>query len=169
MVSQASKIEVAESGNKRTNISDDDVRQALTDIGGWMQNKAAKHFETHMKAQASSDDLAAIEWAPAHLKILLGKFNGGCPFQDLIRGMSCGEIAKQVATWGNDTSRVPFARDEGSVFVIEADGLVSTCDTEGTKEEASGKTLAQMLEDVRNDMLSGKWIWDEDCGLIGVA
>ena len=142
MVSQASKIEVAESGNKRTTISDDDVRQALTDIGSWMQSNAAKHFEAHLKVQASGDDLAVIAWAPAHLKLLLSKFNGGCPFQDLVKGMSCSDIAKQVATWGNDTSRVPFARDEESVWVIEADGLVSICDAEGVKEEACNKNLA---------------------------
>ena len=40
MVSTASKIEVAVDGNKRTNISSEDLNQALNDLTNFYKDKA---------------------------------------------------------------------------------------------------------------------------------
>ena len=36
---EAKKIEVAETGNKRKEVSDDDVKQAINDLGSFLKEK----------------------------------------------------------------------------------------------------------------------------------
>lgn len=102
---EASKITVAETGNKRNALSNEDVSQAIVDIAQWFKTKAPKYFEAKMKAGAESSALAAFT-APEHLKILLSKFNGGMHFQDTFVGLSIDEIK---AT--NTNSYLAFAKD----------------------------------------------------------
>ena len=40
----AGRIVVAETGNKRRNISDEDLAQCVKDLASWMQENAAAHF-----------------------------------------------------------------------------------------------------------------------------
>ncbi len=52
------KIQVAEMGNKRKEISDSDVAQCVKDLAGWFESKASAHYTSKMepKANAASQD-----------------------------------------------------------------------------------------------------------------
>ena len=46
---ESSKIQVAESGNKRTTISEEDIRQALNDIKNYFKENHSEYYEKTLK------------------------------------------------------------------------------------------------------------------------
>ena len=52
--SGAGRIVVAETGNKRREISNEDVMQCVKDLAGWFQSNAAAHYESKMAPVANS-------------------------------------------------------------------------------------------------------------------
>ena len=49
MEAGGNKIQVAESGNKRTNASEEDIRQAVNDIKNWFKENHAEYYENTLK------------------------------------------------------------------------------------------------------------------------
>jgi hypothetical protein len=72
-----SKIQVAETGNKRSTLSNADVNQAILDISQWFKTNATEYYTQHMSNGGASSEKVASIGAPDHLKILLEKFDGG--------------------------------------------------------------------------------------------
>ena len=46
------KIEVAEMGNKRKAITEEDIAQCIKDLAGWFQSNGQGHFESKMAPNA---------------------------------------------------------------------------------------------------------------------
>ena len=158
---ESSKIVVAETGNKRTDLSNEDVNQAITDIAQWFNTKQPKYFEANMKqGGANKADLAGL---PEHLQLLLLKFNGGLHFLETFKGISISEIKEAKVGAG----LVAFAKDmDGNFQCMEASGNVVTWDCEdNTQSESMSMNLGQFLEHVRNLILSNKVDYDDDLGL----
>ena len=53
MESTTSKVQVAESGNKRKEVSEEDLNQAVNDIKGWFQQNHADFFDKVFKEAPS--------------------------------------------------------------------------------------------------------------------
>lgn len=49
---ESSKITVAETGNKRSTLTNEDVSQAIVDIAQWFKTKAPKSFLANSKGGA---------------------------------------------------------------------------------------------------------------------
>ena len=96
----ASRIVVAETGNRRTNISDEDLTQCIKDLASWFQTNAASHYEQTIAPRANAaaaDQVGSVlaEFASAgtgHLALSLQKFNGGMQYLDTYVGISVDEI-----------------------------------------------------------------------------
>merc|ERR1711957_753146 len=128
-IMEASKITVAELGNKRMEITIEDVNQAVTDLGQWFENKNKSYFEANMKNGGASDaDIKAVG-APEQLAAVLKKFNGGMHFMDTFKGLSVAEIkdAQSLVGAGN----LPFAKDiDGNIQVLQDGSQVGIWDME---------------------------------------
>ena len=48
-----SRIVVAETGNKRTNITEQDTVQCIKDLAGWLESNAASHYTEQMVPKAN--------------------------------------------------------------------------------------------------------------------
>ena len=89
------RVVVAETGNKRRNISDEDLAQCVKDIASWLQEKASDHFNQNMAGTANTataDDVSAMLSAFSassctHLALSLQKFNGGLHYKDNYIGL----------------------------------------------------------------------------------
>ena len=96
----AGQIVVAEMGNKRRNISDEDIAQCVKDLATWMETNAADFYQSKMVPvanAASEDQVTAVlgnfnAAGCSHLKISLQKFNGGLHYQDNFIGLNLDEI-----------------------------------------------------------------------------
>ena len=80
----ASRIVVAETGNKRTNITEQDTVQCIKDLAGWLETNAASHYTTQMvpKANGAAAEqvtgvLTEFGAQASHLAFSLQKYNGG--------------------------------------------------------------------------------------------
>ena len=90
------QIVVAETGNKRSHISDEDLAQCVKDIASWLQEKASAHYQAKMASAAnaaSADQVNAVLGAFSaescgHLSLSLQKFNGGLHYQDNFIGLN---------------------------------------------------------------------------------
>ena len=54
------KIAVAESGNRRQGISDEDIEQCIKDIAEWLQTNASKHYNERMAPVANKNEVAGV-------------------------------------------------------------------------------------------------------------
>ena len=82
--SGASRIQVAEMGNKRQNISQEDVNQCIKDLGAWFAENAKAHYQSAMTSTPETTPevikgvLAAFGASDScYLGLSLQKFNGG--------------------------------------------------------------------------------------------
>ena len=161
--SGASKIQVAETGNKRQAISDEDVLQTIKDVAVWLQTNAAAHYESQMapKANQVSEDqtnalLSGFQASQAkHLGMSLQKFNGGMQYEDTFIGLSVDEITAVGAEKGlNDRKIVPFAKDiDGQLLCVQisdagAEAVIGYDPSDGMIEQKDGLTYGQYLESI---------------------
>jgi sensor c-di-GMP phosphodiesterase-like protein len=54
---EASKIQVAETGNKRTAVTDDDVSQAINDLGTWLKTNVPEYAAANLKEGTDASGL----------------------------------------------------------------------------------------------------------------
>ena len=167
MESGSSKISVAETGNKRAVLSNEDINQALNDISQWFKSNDKEYFDNYLsKGGASADEIKATN-APEHVQLLLLKFNGGMQFMDTFRGLSVSEI-KQTSVGAGLT---PFAKDiDTNVLCVNQAGKVVTWDSEEKMviEELS-VSFGEYVVSVGNGLLSRKLVWEGvDLGLVSV-
>ena len=113
-----SRIVVAETGNRRTGITEQDVTQCIKDLASWLQTNAAAHYNGVMAprengdANTINDVLSEFSAAQTHLALSLQKFNGGMQYLDTYVGIPVEEI-DTVGTQKALKERkiVPFAKD----------------------------------------------------------
>ena len=114
-----SRIVVAETGNKRTNMTEQDTIQCIKDLAGWLETNAAAHYTAQMVPKANSataDQVGAMltEFGAqtSHLAFSLQKYNGGLQYLDTFVGLTLDEINTHSTTHGLKARRiVPFATD----------------------------------------------------------
>ena len=178
----ASKIQVAETGNKRQAITDEDVLQTIKDMAAWFQTNATAHYEAKMapvKDQASQEQtdalLAAFSAGNAkHLGMSLQKFNGGIQYEDTFIGLSVDEISSAGAGLA-DRKIVPFARDiDGQLLCVQmgddgSESVIGYDPSDGQIEQKDGLTYGQYLESISQKILTKKLVYEEGLGLVQVA
>ena len=57
----AGQIVVAETGNKRQNISDEDLAQCVKDLAAWMEANAAAHYSSRMAGTANQASAEQVD------------------------------------------------------------------------------------------------------------
>lgn len=181
--SGASRIVVAETGNKRTNISEQDVEQCVKDLAAWMETNAPSFYAAKLAPSQGAVDAAEVAGVLAEfsagvsmLGVSLTKFNGGMQYLDTFVGLSVQEISALGAEKGLKQKQcVPFARDiDDSLLCVQvsADGsetVVSVDGADGSVLENLGFTYAQYIESIREKLLTRKIVYEEDLGLVQVA
>jgi hypothetical protein len=85
---ESSKITVAETGNKRAAITDEDVAQAINDLSQWLKTNVPEYAAANLKEGTDASGLSTHK----HLQILLSKHNGGIHFEDTYQGLSLQQI-----------------------------------------------------------------------------
>ena len=119
---------MAEEGNRRKNITGDDVKQTLNDLASWFKSNAPD-VSARLEASAGKVSEADVkgkgaEFESTFLDICLGKFNGGMKYLDTYAGLSPAEIEQVTADHNlQSLGLIPFARDiDGSLQCIKVDG-----------------------------------------------
>jgi hypothetical protein len=159
---------VVESGPvpRGNSISDDEISQAIRDILSWLSSNIPS-FSPNGPALAS----------PLHsstLNKLLGIHNGNIQLHDTFKTLSLDEISssneecKVSIYW--DNSYIPIAKNiDGEYLVLDLannEKVLQWSLDEGVVEQVA-ESLGLYLENLRNDMLSGKLIYmDDDMGLV---
>ena len=122
-----SRIVVAETGNKRTGITEEDVTQCIKDLASWLQTNAAAHYNSAMAPRENGDAnmissvLTEFSAAQTHLALSLHKFDGGMQYLDTYIGISIEEINSIGTAKGLKQQRiVPFAVDiNGTLLCLQ--------------------------------------------------
>ena len=126
--SGASRIVVAETGNKRQNITDEDVNQCIKDLAAWFKENASAYYESALaptanKAAADKVNAALAAFGASsscHLGLSLQKFDGGFQYQDTFIGLSVDRISEVGAEKGLAARKIlPFASDEESLLCLQ--------------------------------------------------
>ena len=114
------KVLVAEMGNKRQGISDEDVLQAINDLSTWLSSKGYGNLKEGEKTGESTK-------LHKHLHLLLSKHNGGMQFEETYVGLSLEDI---MAVKTSTEPHMPFAKDiDGNLMCLESEtGLVVVWD-----------------------------------------
>ena len=159
----AAKIVVAESGNKRKTIGDEDVEQCVKDMTGWFQSKAADYYKNNLENTkgATSDEIKNVllefNATGIQLGIALLKYNGKLQYQDTFIGLTVAEISELGGKHNlKDKQIVPFAQDiDGTLQCIhvQTDGKESViawdCDSSEIQEDLK-ISYAEYIEQIRN-------------------
>ena len=179
--STGSKIVVAESGNKRKTISAEDVQQCIKDIAGWFQNNAAGYYSAKLEGctGANADEIRRIlgefNAVENHLGVTLLKYNGALQYLDTYVGLTLEEISELGNKLGlKEKGIVPFAKDiDGTLqcIQVQAEGKESVvawdCEASEVQEDLK-VSYAEYIEQIREKLLTGKLVYEEDLGLVQV-
>lgn len=175
------KLVVDEGGNKRTEISADDIKQALTDISQWLSTNAQAYYSKNLEGNKGNSE-EEVEKVLKNfgaensqgLKIALQKFNGGFHYLDTYKGLTLTNIMSTGETNGLiEQHLVPFAVNDfdGTLLCLSAKPSESVViyDLEGKEiTEDLKQTFGQYLESFRNGLLSKKIIYEDELGLVSV-
>ena len=170
------KFTVDEGGNKRSNISAEDIDQTLNDLNEWFKANAPKYHkerlevarpasETEINKLASRDNFTSQNMIA--VKSLYSRVNGGMQLQDTFQTLSTEEIA----VTGTKEGMVPIGIDKenrNQIMCIQNGDKLVILDIEDQSTEDLNMDLAGYLEWLRNSLLSKKLIYDELLGLISL-
>ena len=122
MESKSSKIVVSEKGNRRTQTSADDVRQALNDITQYFRTNAQSYFDSFLKDNKGNSEtsvqetLAKFKAEKSHIAISLEKYDGGLHYLDSYVGLKLSEL-RAVEVLGH--TYLVFAKDaDGNLLCL---------------------------------------------------
>lgn len=159
---------VVESGPvpRGNSISEDEISQAIRDILSWLSSNIPS-FSPNGPASASP-------MSSFTLNKLLCIHNGNIQLHDTFKTLSLDEISsyneecKVSIYW--DNSYIPIAKNiDGEYLVLDLannEKVLQWSLDEGVVEQVA-ESLGLYLENLRNDMLSGKLIYmDDDMGLV---
>ncbi|RLN68015.1 hypothetical protein BBJ29_001466 [Phytophthora kernoviae] len=168
-----SGVQVVADGNPRKGAMNEDERdQCIHDIVSWFQRKA--NLESNAEKNA---DIEALEKTlgmeiPGALRSLLTNQSGGIWF-DEFKSLSAdgiintAEMLASVKGW--DSALTPFAANvDGAALVTDTSSgdAVFEFNEDGKGDRSLAPTLWEYLEQYRNRLLSGKFDFVEDVGLV---
>jgi hypothetical protein len=99
------------------------------------------------------------------LSLLLEKSGGGVWFYER-KGLESDKMASLASKLGDEL--IPFASDvDGNLYVVDGGrrGAVFEWDSDGRGTEVAA-SFEDFLEQLRNDLLSNKFEFVEDCGVV---
>eukprot|EP00613_Pedinella_sp_CCMP2098_P005649 CAMPEP_0171593768 /NCGR_PEP_ID=MMETSP0990-20121206/309_1 /TAXON_ID=483369 /ORGANISM="non described non described, Strain CCMP2098" /LENGTH=173 /DNA_ID=CAMNT_0012154367 /DNA_START=105 /DNA_END=626 /DNA_ORIENTATION=+ len=157
---------VAQEGNRRKGgMTKSEVSQAVLDVCTWFErNSPDKLVPTDPAKLEGLEKVLGFE-IPMGLSLLLEKGGGGVWFYER-QGFGSDKIASQAAKLGENI--IPFASDvDGNLYVIDCGrrGAVFEWDSDGRGTEVAS-SFEDFLEQLRNDLLSNKFEFVEDCGVV---
>ncbi|CAG9327274.1 unnamed protein product [Blepharisma stoltei] len=165
---EANKKFVVDKGHSRgTQISSEEIDQALRDILAWLSTNVP-----NFSPPGPSNRINQLQNPPLALLKMLQSHNGGIQLQETFITISVEEILDAIEVgrvsiyWKN--GYFPFARNiDGEFLVVDGEGGVFHWNLDIGIVEQVGESLALFLETLRNNMLSRKYQYlDEDCGLV---
>jgi hypothetical protein len=117
-----------------------------------------------------------LSMEPAHLAIVLQKFDGGMHYMDTFIGLSVAEIGKFGSSLNTDSyTLLPFAKDiEGNLQCIKREGssgpetVVNFDPNESSIDEDLKLTYGKYIEMIRDNLLLKKVVYEEGLGLVEV-
>ena len=181
MESTQNKIQVAESGNKRTVISEDDVRQAVNDIKNWFQENHPDYFGKTLKDKPSvagnPDGVKQFLSQHPHsqspdiaLAVILELCPEGFQFLDTFRLHKLGDINFAKC---DDNEMLLIADDnlDGLKLAVTSTGGVLIFDpSDQTISEDLQMSFGKYVESIRDNLLLRKLHYEgEELGLVSSA
>eukprot|EP00968_Pinguiococcus_pyrenoidosus_P005633 scaffold367_cov254-Pinguiococcus_pyrenoidosus.AAC.21 len=163
-------ITVAEEGNRRVGAMDhEEVAQCVTDICNWFENAGGfvAAERGNVEALQKSLDLDI----PEILYEMWLEADGGVWFGEK-QLLGASEARKQYSSLEKDTTRpeyLPFAADvDGTLLLVDTSSpekAVYEWDTDGLGDKLCS-SLLNFFEDMRNNLLSGRFEFIEEVGLV---
>ena len=156
-----------------------EVQQCCTDILSWMKERGPKELgdvdgclseDLQLVASKYTEELGGGKGLPGALSNLLEAKDGGIPLYEynLLRTK---EILRVLEEENPPQDMLPIGIDiDGEYLMLAGSGKLHTWDPEEKEVEASiAESFASHLEAFRNLLLSNKFEWEEDCGLVEIA
>ena len=173
---------MAESGNKRTEISEDDVRQAIGDIKNWFEQNHSEYFEANLKKGTPSvavDKEGATKFLEQFphsktgdntLSILLELCPVNFQFLDTFRLHQLADINFAVCD-GHEMLLIADDNLDGLKLAVTSKGQIVIFDpSDQSISEDLKQSLAQYLEQIRDGLLLRKLHYEgEELGLVSSA
>ncbi|CCI47514.1 unnamed protein product [Albugo candida] len=165
-------VQVITDGNRRQgDMNDNEQKQCVHDVVNWFMRNAQLNAEGECK-----DDLKALEeqleiQLPAGLLALLEAQSGGIWFEEskLLSAKGISDTTS-TATSHSDwkAAYIPFASDsDGSLLIIDtSEGNAVYFFHEDGKGKKVSVSFSQFLEDFRNQLLSNRFSFVQDVGLV---
>ncbi|ETI36294.1 hypothetical protein F441_17439 [Phytophthora nicotianae CJ01A1] len=168
-----SGVHVVAEGNPRKGAMDVDEReQCIHDIVSWFQRKANLESAAEKNADIEALEKTLGGEIPEELRSLLMTQSGGIWFDDY-KSLSADEIINKAEALasikGWDSSLIPFAANvDGGALVTDTGSrnAVFEFSEDGKGDRPLASSLLEYLEKYRNRLLSGKFDFVEDVGLV---
>ncbi|KAL3662602.1 hypothetical protein V7S43_012454 [Phytophthora oleae] len=168
-----SGVQVIAGGNPRVGSMDVDERdQCIRDIVSWFQRKADLESAVEKSADIEVLEKTLGMELPEELRSLLTTQSGGIWFDDY-KSLSADDIINKAealsSVKGWNSSLIPFAANvDGGALVTDTDSrnAVFEFNEDGKGDRVLAPTLLEYLEKYRNRLLSGKFDFVEDVGLV---
>jgi hypothetical protein len=162
---EANKKFVVDSGSARgSNITIEEVQQALRDIDNWLRSTIPSYSPPPPLPSPPND-------LPAFLRACLSQSNGGIQLHETFKTLSIEQIQQALSQNSSSpsypASSIPFSSNpDGDFLLTLSSGEVVQWNSEGIVETLSNN-LGLFLESLRNKMLTRKFQYlGEECGLI---
>ncbi|POM78197.1 Hypothetical protein PHPALM_4299 [Phytophthora palmivora] len=163
-----SGVQVVADGNPRQGGMDVDERdQCIRDIVSWFQRKADLELVGEKNAHIEALEKTLGMEIPEELRSLLTTQSGGIWFDDYKDIINKVETLGSVRGW--DSSFIPFAANvDGGALVTDTNSrnAVFEFNEDGKGDRPLAPSLLEYLEKYRNRLLSGKFDYVEDVGLV---
>jgi hypothetical protein len=165
-------VTVAKEGNQRVGeMTADEFTQCVHDILSWFQRSG---YERERFRPASPVDIQrfckAVDDVPAGLEAFLNECNGGLWFGEKL-GLSTEGIIELIGEIDHsdiwNPSLIPFCGDSSALLAINRkSGKVVEWDSDDGSGEVLSESLNEYLEDYRNALLSGRYEFIDDIGVV---
>ncbi|CDW76788.1 UNKNOWN [Stylonychia lemnae] len=175
------KFTVDEGGNKRQEISVDDIKQALNDINQWFKYNASSYYTTQLEDNKGNQEPEVDSIMKKHgadgcsaLKALLLRFRGGFQLLDTYKTLTLDDINGEVLSYNLQSQRLfPIAKDiDGQLLCVRVesgnDNLLVYNPEGNSVEEDLKKPLGQYIEEQRDGLLSKKLLYEDELGIVSV-
>ncbi|EGZ26331.1 hypothetical protein PHYSODRAFT_327248 [Phytophthora sojae] len=168
-----SGVQVVAGGNPRKGAMDVDERdQCIRDIVSWFQRKADLEPAVEKNADIEALEKTLGMEIPEELRSLLTTQSGGIWFDDY-KSLSADDIINKAESLGSikgwESLFIPFAANvDGGALITDtsARNAVFEFNEDGKGDRPLAPTLLEYLEKYRNRLLSGKFDFVEDVGLV---
>ena len=156
-----------------------EVKQCCTDVFSWFEEKGPDALKDASGCDSEMLETIADKYVnemdggkglPQALSLLLENKDGGIPLYEYTM-IGAKEILRVLKEDSPPEKMLPIAADiDGEYLVLGGDGELYTWDPE---DEELGPSIAQSfashLEQFRNLLLSNKYEWIDDCGLVEIS